>query len=171
MNRTMGENRIRKANMQDLEQMLAIYEHARAYMRESGNPNQWGGTYPPEELLVQDINAGISYVLEDEQGNVHGTFVFFEGEDPAYHVIEGGNWLNDDRYGVIHRVASDGQLKGVVASCVGYCFAICGNLRMDTHRDNLTMQHALEKQGFQRCGIVYLANGSERIAYQKSTGD
>ena len=42
----------------------------------------------------------------------------------------------------------------------------CGNIRVDTHRDNKVMQHILTKQGFQRCGIIYVKNGTERIAYQ-----
>jgi hypothetical protein len=29
------------------------------------------------------------------------------------------------------------------------------------------MQHLLDKNGFKYCGVVYLENGSERIAYQK----
>ena len=28
------------------------------------------------------------------------------------------------------------------------------------------MQHILTKYGFQRCGIIYVKNGTERIAYQ-----
>ncbi len=159
---------IRKASMRDLGQMLAIYERARTYMRENGNPNQWGDTYPPKALLEADINAGISYVLEDGSGKVRGTFVFFVGEEPAYRTIRNGSWLDDKPYGVIHRVAGDGQLRGVAACCVRYCFKLCNNLRMDTHRDNLIMQHALEKQGFKRCGIVCLEDGSERIAYHKN---
>ena len=40
------------------------------------------------------------------------------------------------------------------------------NLRIDTHRDNHIMQHCIRKAGFQYCGIIYLANGDERLAYQ-----
>jgi hypothetical protein len=31
------------------------------------------------------------------------------GKDPTYAVIENGNWLNDEPYGVIHRIASNGR--------------------------------------------------------------
>ena len=41
------------------------------------------------------------------------------------------------------------------------------NIRVDTHRDNKVMQHILTKYGFQRCGIIYVKNGTERIAYQR----
>ena len=29
------------------------------------------------------------------------------------------------------------------------------------------MQHNMKKHGFSYCGIIYLANGDERLAYQK----
>jgi RimJ/RimL family protein N-acetyltransferase len=41
------------------------------------------------------------------------------------------------------------------------------NIRIDTHRDNAIMQHLLEKNGFVKCGIIYVEDGSPRIAYQK----
>lgn len=40
------------------------------------------------------------------------------------------------------------------------------NLRADTHRNNRTMRHLLEKSGFRYCGIIHVADGSERLAYQ-----
>ena len=44
---------------------------------------------------------------------------------------------------------------------------ICGNLRIDTHEKNIPMQGCLAKNGFARCGIIYLEDGDPRIAYQK----
>ena len=40
------------------------------------------------------------------------------------------------------------------------------NVRADTHKDNITMQNMLAKNGFVPCGIIHVENGSERIAYQ-----
>ena len=42
------------------------------------------------------------------------------------------------------------------------------SIRIDTHKDNIPMQRALAKHGFIKCGIIHLANGDERIAFQKS---
>ena len=42
------------------------------------------------------------------------------------------------------------------------------NLKIDTHRDNYPMQKSLKKNGFEYCGIIYLADGNERLAFQKS---
>jgi RimJ/RimL family protein N-acetyltransferase len=48
-----------------------------------------------------------------------------------------------------------------------FCFSKTDNIRIDTHDDNKTMQHILLKNGFTYCGIIYLKNGDERLAYQK----
>ena len=57
--------------------MLAIYEHARAYMASLGNPHQWGDSgYPSASLLREDIAWGISYVVTDHEDEVVATFVF-----------------------------------------------------------------------------------------------
>lgn len=39
-------------------------------------------------------------------------------------------------------------------------------LRADTHRDNLPMQRVLEKAGFSLRGVIYVEDGSERLAYE-----
>ena len=46
---------IRAARKQDLPRIMAIYDAARRYMRQNGNPTQWGDNYPPESMLRQDI--------------------------------------------------------------------------------------------------------------------
>ena len=77
-----------------------------------------------------------------------------------------GSWLSDAPYGVIHRVASDGRMPGVFHRCAAFCRARCANLRIDTHHDNHTMQRLIEGAGFRRCGVIYVEDGSPRIAYQ-----
>lgn len=160
--------KIRPAEKQDKVAILAVYEVARNYMRESGNPSQWGNHHPPVEMVEEDIALGRSYVLVGDDGRVHGVFVFIIGEDPTYHEIYEGQWLNDDTYGVIHRIASDGTQRGLFASAVSFCKDRCRNVRIDTHADNKTMQHLIEKNGFHRCGIIYIEDGSPRIAYQNA---
>ena len=155
---------IRKSTMADLPRMEEIYAYARAKMKKNGNPNQWKDNKPERARLLQDIEEGIGYVLEEE-GHIYGAFAFFVGQDPTYFVIENGEWLNQEPYGVIHRVASDGTKKGVLGQMVEYAKGQISNIRIDTHHDNHIMQKALEKQGFRQCGIIYLEDGDPRIAY------
>ena len=158
---------IRLARREDLSAILAVYEAARRYMRENGNPTQWGESYPERSMLEEDIRRRQLYV-DEQEGAIHGAFAFILGEDPTYAYIEDGAWLNDAPYGTIHRVAGDGTVRGTFDRCLAFCKGRSGELRIDTHRDNLTMQHLIERSGFTRCGIVYMEDGSPRIAYQLS---
>lgn len=157
---------IRKAEISDLESILKIYETAREYMRKTGNPDQWGTDKPGVELLESDIQKGELFVGENESGEIHFVFAFILGEDPTYAYIENGNWPTDEEYGTIHRIASDGTVSGVVKTAVQYCRKTIRNIRIDTHKNNKTMQHVLEKLGFMKCGIIYIEDGTPRIAYQ-----
>lgn len=158
--------KIRKALNKDRGEILTIYEQARKYMAESGNPNQWRGGYPSEADVDRDMEGGVLYVCESVEG-VEAVFMFDVGEEPNYTVIHQGEWLNQEPYGYLHRVASAGRKKGMASYCIQWCFERCGNLRGDTHEDNKTMQRVFEKNGFERCGIVYMEDDTPRIAFQK----
>lgn len=160
---------IRKAQEKDLETLLKIYAHAREFMAKTGNPDQWKSSYPDEEKVSGDIAQGVCYVCVQD-GEIEGVFSYLQGPDPTYQKIDDGKWLNEDPYGVVHRVAGRGHVHGVADRCLAWAFDQCGNLRIDTHRDNRVMQHILEKNGFTVCGTIYVADGSPRIAYQKVRG-
>lgn len=159
--------KIRKSTAADLPRMMEIYAYARKFMAETGNPHQWGdGGNPRLEVLEQDIEDGVGYVMEKE-GRIVGAFAFIIGEDETYGVIEDGAWLNDDQYGTIHRIAGDGSTKGILKACVEFGAAMIRNIRIDTHHDNVVMQNAIRKCGFEECGVIYVQDGTPRIAYQK----
>jgi len=157
---------IRPAVPADLPAILPVYRAAREYMRTSGNPNQWGDNKPAPELLAADIEQHQLYVITGDDGAIHAAFVFFIGIEPTYAEIFDGAWLDDGSYGCIHRVASDGTLRGVFTAITDFAKNRAASVRIDTHHDNHTMQHVLEKNGFIRCGIIYLKNGDPRIAFQ-----
>lgn len=163
---------IRHSTEQDFCQIMEIYEYARRFMAEHGNPNQWGPTnWPPEKLIHSDIAEGKSYVCVYED-RIVGTFFFDQGKDiePTYHVIESGAWLDSGPYGVIHRLAGDGSVKGIGRFCIEWTLKQCGHLRIDTHGDNKVMQNLLEKNGFIYCGIIHVKNDNyPRFAYEKLT--
>ena len=158
---------IRQTKPEDLTEVMAIYAYARNFMSEHGNGNQWVNGYPQEELICKEIEAKHSFVCENEQGEIVGTFCYIEGIDPTYLKIYNGEWLNDEPYAVIHRIASNGKQKGIANESLRWAFQHCNNLRIDTHQDNIVMQNMLTKEGFTRCGIIYIADGTERIAFHK----
>ena len=156
---------IRPAKEEDLPELRRVYNAARQYMIRSGNPDQWADGYPKQEILDNDLALGDRLWVIEENGVIHGVFAFILGADPTYFYIKGA-WMNDLPYGTIHRIASDGQLHGVFETALAFCKTKCKSIRIDTYKDNLTMQHLILKHGFTRCGIIYLENGSPRIAYQ-----
>ena len=160
---------IRPTTYADLDALMAIFAHARAQMAADGNPTQWSDGYPTREQLQNDIQRGVSYVIE-HKGVPCATFVFIIGTDPTYQYIEDGQWLDDKLpYGTIHRIASNGQQRGIFRAVLNWCSAQCCNIRIDTHQANARMIHLIEQAQFTRCGIIYTRDNSPRIAYQRVT--
>ena len=157
---------IRHAAESDLPRILEIYDIARQFMRQSGNMTQWINGYPSEPLLRQDITNGNLYVMEDE-GGVYGAFAFILGDDPTYAEIEGAWQDTATPYGTIHRIGSDGTHRGVLHECVNWAARRISHLRVDTHADNHVMQRCILREGFSRCGVIDVADGSARVAVER----
>ena len=157
---------IRKALLEELKTIMNLYENARIFMREHGNPDQWGTSYPPQDMIEDDIRLGNLYVCTEED-TIEAVFFYKEGIDPTYLKIQDGQWLNDNPYGVVHRITSSGKVKGAASFCLDWAFSQCGNLKIDTHENNIVMQNMLKKNGFTYCGRIYVEDGGERLAFQK----
>ncbi len=155
-----------KATVQDIETIMHLIRQGREKMVASGNLTQWTDGHPSREDICHDIAQGNSYLMLDK-GQPVATFAFIQGPDPTYAAIYDGEWLNEEPYYVIHRVASSPEAHGVVKVMLDHCFTIARNIRIDTHADNVPMRRALEKQGFHYCGIIHLMGGDARVAYMK----
>ena len=155
---------IRKASAQDLDQIMQIYENAKTFMRENGNKDQWGDDYPSRELIAQNLDDMYLCMSENQIACV---FYYKKGEDEEYRQIN-GKWLNEEPYGVVHRVASAGIVKGAASYCLDWAYSQIPNLRMDTYRDNIPMQKLLEKCGFQYCGSFERLGTDKWMAYHKA---
>ena len=157
------------ARLEDLPEIMRVYDQARAFMAAHGNPHQWGPTnWPPRDLVQDDIRTARSYVCE-HAGRVVGVFFYDFGPDvePTYAHIENGAWHHNGPYGVVHRIASDGSVRGVGSHCIGWAMQKSGCLRMDTHGDNTVMQGLLRKLGFAERGIIYVEEDDyPRLAFE-----
>ena len=153
-----------KAKNADLNAIMDIYQTAREFMKSNGNGTQWGDNHPPKEMIEEDIAKGQSYICK-EDGKIVGVFAFIIGDDPTYQEIENGNWHFNETYGIIHRIASTGKVKGLTKTCFDFCREKCNYLRIDTHKNNQPMQNAIKRYGFRECGIIHIADGSERVAF------
>lgn len=159
--------KIRTATADDLDRLMEIFDAARRFMAQSGNPGQWADGYPSLEVVSGDIARGCCHVCTDLSGRVVATFSLIEGEEPAYRNISDGAWLDDEPYCTIHRLASDGSVKGIGQVCMEWCIAHSHSLRIDTHAANLPMLHLACRNGFVHCGTIFYDNGKAvRKAYQ-----
>lgn len=156
---------IRKTKPEELKEVKKIYKHARGFMVEEGNLTQWKNLEQLYENVLQDIKNGNSYVFV-EYGKIAAVFCFFVGSDPTYDKIYNGEWLNNETYGVIHRIVVNVHQKGIATKCIQWCLQQFSNIKIDTHKDNIPMQKTILKNNFEYCGIIKKEDGSERLAYQ-----
>ena len=155
---------VRLAKVEELERLLEIFEIAKVFMKKTGNPTQWDASYPGREKLTRDIENESFFVIE-EDNKIVGCFALIGGDDPTYAEIE-GEWLNDSYYGTIHRVASDGTTKGVFKKALEFARSKYDHLRIDTHNDNKVMQNCILNNGFTYTGVIYVEDGTPRLAYE-----
>ncbi|WP_299990434.1 GNAT family N-acetyltransferase [uncultured Pontibacter sp.] len=164
------EHNFRKANLTEQAQIWDILQQAIVRRKEDGS-NQWQDGYPNPEVIRQDIEQGVGFVLTEGETIVGYTAVLINDE-PEYEKIE-GKWLTNEDFVVFHRVAiseqhlGKGLAKKILASIED--FARSKNIfsiKADTNFDNLAMMSLFEKNGYVYCGEVYF-RGSPRKAYEK----
>ncbi|MGU8648084.1 GNAT family N-acetyltransferase [Clostridium perfringens] len=162
----------RQANISDLDQIVEIIELSKKYLKET-KVDQWQDGYPAKEDLRRDIESGNSYVLTNKDEIVATTVISLDGES-TYNSIFNGEWITNEEYIVMHRVAVHDKYKGkgIFKELIKEAESLALNkgissIKIDTHRDNISMQRAVVKNNFKRCGIIYLEDGSERIAFEK----
>lgn len=166
---------IRKATMDDLNALTALFDEARRTIAMLGI-DQWQNGYPSTSVLLVDIDREDSFVIEID-GEICATFVLVDDGEPTYDRIYEGRWLTDNnmhRYLAIHRVAISLSKRGSGLSTVILDYAAhyaekrgLTSLRIDTHEGNVVMRRMLTKHGFSYCGIIHLETGALRVAYEK----
>lgn len=166
--------KFRKSTYNDIPAIMKIIRDAQELLASQGS-DQWQDGYPDVARITLDIDNNESYVLVNEVGELMATTMFTLGGEQTYYQIE-GDWLTQDpvNYGVIHRLAvsAEHRKKGLAKFIVSQCEEIIkdkrfDSLRIDTHRLNTGMQHMLTSLGYHYCGIIYLASGDERLAFEK----
>lgn len=163
---------LRKTTSQDIMQVMAIIDEGKSYLK-SCNVNQWQNGYPNVEAIIADIDNGYGYVLTVANRIVATVALSFDGE-PWYDDIRSGQWLSNDDFLVIHRMAVKAEHRGseVATEMLNQIAQLClannvYSIKIDTHADNLSMQKLVAKNGFQHCGVVILGSEGERLAYEK----
>ena len=167
--------------MRDIDKIDSMIDLAKRNMREVLKIDQWQAGYPNRETYSSDIQKGIGYVYCDENDIPVGVAAVIFGNEPAYDVIEGGEfpgkWQGDEQsYAAVHRYCVDLAVtrRGVGSQFMEEIARFCKengktSIRIDTHRGNKAMRRMLQKCGFCETGIIYIPepNCNERITYEK----
>ena len=132
----------------DMDEYRYVVEkkHARSsgYIREKQIPKSIHHIY--------DFNKKSDYIALLEELNLEENFVAFNGAV----VYKNGKQILKKKLD-----------KEIINRIIDFVKDKTTHLRIDTHEDNLVMQHVLEKNGFTKCGIIYLESGDPRLAYEK----
>ncbi|WP_299108995.1 GNAT family N-acetyltransferase [uncultured Tenacibaculum sp.] len=165
---------IRKSITNDLQRLMEIFHYAQRFLA-SLNIDQWQDGYPNEAQILNDIQNNESYVVENNEDEIIATYMLTTSNEPTYNEID-GNWITstDAIYGVVHRIAvgENCTQKGMGTTLISYCEEQLkqqniASMRIDTHPDNLGMQHILKKLKYTYCGIIKVRNGATRLAFEK----
>lgn len=164
---------LRSATISDINDITNILKQAQDYFKEAGI-KQWQDGYPNAETINNDIADKNSYVLIKDDIIVATAAISFDGEK-AYNDIYEGEWVSHNDYAVMHRIAVDSTYKGsgFASLMIKYAEQLCQNkgvnsIRIDTHEKNISMHNLLFKNNFQNCGVIYLADKSRRMAFEKT---
>lgn len=165
---------LRPAVMEEIPAIWEIILQAKAQMYREGK-HQWDENYPTIQILKNDILKGWSHVLVQSDCPTdiiaYGAVVF-DGE-PAYSDLRDGNWLSEQPYVVLHRLAVADRWKRQ-GMAQRYMQAVADialshgirSFRVDTNYDNLYMQKLFDSLGFRYCGRITYEAG-QRMAYEK----
>ena len=153
---------IRKAEIQDLDEIMPMIENGRKHIQTYNIP-QWINGYPSVDTIAQDIENQRGYCLLDND-QIIGYFVVLE-YDPCYEKIDGA-WINNEPYVAIHRAVTKSFNSGQGSKMFDELKKIYNHIRVDTHEGNISMNKCLIKNNFIYCGVIHLADGSPRNAYE-----
>ena len=161
----------RKATVSEIPEIWTILKQAIARRKLDGS-EQWQDGYPNPDVLQNDIEKEVGYVLTDNDHTLIGYAAILFNDEPAYENLK-GNWLSNEDFAVVHRIAIlDSHLgKGLAQKMLRFTeeFALKNNIysiKLDTNFDNSAMLKIFEKLGYTYCGEVAF-RGSVRKAFEK----
>lgn len=160
----------RLAELPEVPRIWEILQQAIARRKADGS-NQWQDGYPNPDVIKNDIDKGVGFVLIENEQIVGYTAVLINDET-EYAKIE-GKWLTEGDFVVFHRVAvadshlGKGLAKEIFRQIEDYAREKgIPSVKADTNFDNPAMLNIFEKMGYIYCGEVYF-RGSPRKAYEK----
>lgn len=169
---------MRPATVDDIPAIVATLEAGRSLLAADGIDQWQNGTGPDVDLVTEDVERGWGRVFLVD-GQVAATAALIDEPEPNYaHMLEGAWQVRGDAaapYATIHRVAVAPAFRGMHVAQRFYARLIeearargFAEIRVDTHADNVRMQHVIASAGFTRAGTVCISDDPKdlRWAYQ-----
>ena len=147
-----------RATEQELDELLAFYQHVADNMKKSGQQQWRWGVYPSEEIIREDVLRGDLYYMRSD-GALVAAVVFMNGQEPEYDSL---TWSCGLRPGIFHRLAVHPSMQGAGMGGVVLDDVLqllrrsgCDCVRCDTAEQNEHAIRLYEKLGFRRCGKIH----------------
>jgi ribosomal protein S18 acetylase RimI-like enzyme len=146
---------LRKANLEDLNNVINIYKNAIEVMEDNGI-HQWDNIYPNEEILNEDILSNHMFLCELEN-QIASVFVLNQDCDEEY---TNGTWqYKEASFFVIHRLCVNPvfQGKGIGTRTMLLIEKFLRNknietIRLDAYSLNPIALKMYEQLGYKRVG-------------------
>ena len=150
---------IRKANKEDLENIMKMYKACITGMLENGI-DQWDETYPNTEIISEDLNVGTYYVSEMD-GTIIGGINIDKNQDDTYLALDWGDRF--DSFLVVHRL---GVKKEFWSKKIGKDLMLfteklvlergLKSIRLDTYSGNPKAMEFYRRLGYSELGTIDL---------------
>lgn len=149
-----------------------IYEDGSLKLKSLGI-NQWQGQDKPNLDNFKNLIANKNiFVLEDKE-RVVSTVIIFD-YDLDYEKNLDGKWNSPKTYVALHRIGTleSERNKGYGRKIIEFAESYARennfkSVRIDTHRENKSMQNLLKSMNYIYVGLVYLDGKNERLAFEK----
>ena len=149
-----------------------IYEDGSLKLKSLGI-NQWQGQDKPNLDNFKNLIANKNiFVLEDNK-RVVSTVITYD-YDLDYEKNLDGKWNSPKPYLALHRIGtlSSERNKGYGRKIIEFAESYARennfkSVRIDTHRENKSMQNLLKSMNYIYVGLVYLDGKNERLAFEK----
>lgn len=149
-----------------------IYEDGSLKLKSLGI-NQWQGQDKPNLDNFKNLIANKNiFVLEDNK-RVVSTVIIYD-YDLDYEKNLNGKWNSPKAYLALHRIGTleSERNKGYGRKIIEFAESYARennfkSVRIDTHRENKSMQNLLKSMNYIYVGLVYLDGKNERLAFEK----
>ena len=156
---------IRKANKEDLENIMKMYKSCVTGMLENGI-DQWDDAYPNTEIISEDLNVGTYYVAEIE-GAIIGGVNIDKNQDTTYLALD---WEDkSDSFLVVHRLGVKEELwnKKIGKDLMLFTEKLViekgmKSIRLDTYSGNPKAMEFYRRLGYRELGTIDLKPNKDK---------